>query len=65
MKPASRDEVDRLLNEINDWMRNHRAFDNNSTLIQIAIAEFVLNQKNYSLFSSGVAQLVRANGCKK
>jgi hypothetical protein len=51
MKQASREEVDRLLGEINNWMQNHRAFDNKSTLIQIAIAEFVLNQRNQSLFS--------------
>ncbi len=51
MKQVSKTESAELLEYINAWMKQHSAFDNKSTLIQIAIAEFVLNRQNKTLFA--------------
>lgn len=51
MKPTSKTESEQLLASINEWMQHHHAFDNKSTLIQIAIAEFVLNRTGKTLFA--------------
>ena len=51
MQKAAKAESEELLVHIKVWMSNHTAFDSKSTLIQIAIAEFMLNKQNKSLFS--------------
>lgn len=50
MKKASKSESTELLDFINSWMEKHPQFDTKSTLIQIAIAEFMLNRQNKTLF---------------
>jgi hypothetical protein len=50
MQKVSKAESKELLLFINQWMEKHPTFDNKSTLLQIAIAEFVLNRQNKSLF---------------
>ena len=57
MKKASKTETAELIKFIDTWMTEHPSFDNKSTLIQIAIAEFLLNRQNKTLFAQ-VAQLV-------
>jgi len=51
VQKASKTESEELLAYIELWMKQHSAFDSRSTLIQIAIAEFVLNRQHKSLFS--------------
>jgi hypothetical protein len=51
VKQVSKAESEELFLYINAWMTNHSAFDSKSTLIQIAIAEFVLNRQSKSLFA--------------
>lgn len=51
MKQVSKTESAELLAYINTWMEQHSAFDSKSTLIQIAIAEFVLNRQKKTLFA--------------
>lgn len=50
MQKASKIESEELLSYIKVWMNNHSAFDAKSTLIQIAITEFVLNKQHKTLF---------------
>lgn len=51
MKKASKTETAELIKFIDTWMTEHPSFDNKSTLIQIAIAEFLLNRQNKTLFA--------------
>lgn len=51
MQTVSKSESNEIFSYIERWMEQHSAFDSGSTLLQIAIAEFVLNRQNKSLFS--------------
>ena len=51
MNKASKVESEELFTFINQCSEKHKIFDSRSTLVQIAIAEFVLNRQNKTLFA--------------
>jgi anti-sigma regulatory factor (Ser/Thr protein kinase) len=50
LEKATNQESTEIYAYINKWMNEHPFIENDSSLIKLAIAEFVLNRQNKTLF---------------